>query len=301
MGLNPPPALLVQPDDALASVRSAIMLGSVVPEMRNETLALRADLDHLVTIIKETDAKDATLRARLAAQADERKRFDLLLAEKKRIAGKTAEQLAQEEQRNAELAASVTSLKDLLDQIDKKIADVQAAAQARRTAIASAQNRPLEDLRLEPATRFADMRGRLTLPVRGTLISRFGEKGENGFAANGDTIATRSGAIVLSPVDAVVAFAAPFRSYGQILILDVGDDYKIVMTGLGELAVSSGQTVLAGEPVGTITQMRVASAAATGIDTQTPELYVELRKGNQPLDPATWWLKDELGMVGNDT
>ena len=145
------------------------------------------------------------------------------------------------------------------------------------------------------------MRGRLTLPVRGTLISRFGEKGENGFAANGDTIATRSGAIVLSPVDAVVAFAAPFRSYGQILILDVGDDYKIVMTGLGELAVSSGQTVLAGEPVGTITQMRVASAAATGIDTQTPELYVELRKGKQPLDPATWWLKDELGMVGNDT
>ncbi len=47
MGLNPPPAILVRPDDALASVRSAVLLGAVVPEMRQQTEVLIADLEDL--------------------------------------------------------------------------------------------------------------------------------------------------------------------------------------------------------------------------------------------------------------
>ena len=47
MGLNPPPAILVTPEDALASVRSAILLGAVVPELRGETEILAADLKEL--------------------------------------------------------------------------------------------------------------------------------------------------------------------------------------------------------------------------------------------------------------
>lgn len=44
MGLNPPPAILVRPDDALASVRSAVLLGAVVPEMRSQVEELTGDL-----------------------------------------------------------------------------------------------------------------------------------------------------------------------------------------------------------------------------------------------------------------
>ena len=300
MGLNPPPALLVQPEDALASVRSAIILGAVVPEMRDQTLGLRNDLNKLSNILEQTKQKQATLRTRLEDQIAERERFDLLLAEKQTMLAQSATSLTETEQRNIEMAQNVTSLKDLLLTIERKIDDVAQSAKTKRDVIARAQNIDPSALTLGPTLPFGQMVGQMGLPVRGTLISRFGQNKDDAFAATGDTIATLSGSIVISPVDAVVAFAAPFRSYGKLVILDVGDNYTMVLAGIGTLAIEQGQTVLAGEPLGTMSQTRVASAAATGIDSETPELYIEFRKNGQAIDPGPWWRKQDLGMVGND-
>ena len=73
MGLNPPPAILVRPEDALASVRSAILLGAVVPELRGETMVLVADL-------KELAERAGQLEAEIDLLIDERARHEERLA-----------------------------------------------------------------------------------------------------------------------------------------------------------------------------------------------------------------------------
>ena len=88
MGLNPPPALLVKPEDALSSVRSAILLGAVVPELREQTEVLLADLEELSRVTASIEAERARLAATVEEQVGEKKRLALLLDEKKQAAGR---------------------------------------------------------------------------------------------------------------------------------------------------------------------------------------------------------------------
>ncbi len=81
MGRNPPPALLVTPDDALASVRSAILLGAVVPGIRRETDKLAADLANLSSLQAASAAEKSSLTATMTNSIEEERRMDLLLAE----------------------------------------------------------------------------------------------------------------------------------------------------------------------------------------------------------------------------
>jgi septal ring factor EnvC (AmiA/AmiB activator) len=116
----------------------------------------------------------------------------------------------------------------------------------------------------------------------------------------GDMVATQSGAIVTAPSDGSVLYAGPFRSYGQLLILDAGDGYHVVLAGMGRINVTIGQSVLAGEPVGAMGNAKVASASAAA-GSGGPELYVEFRKDGKPVDPAPWWAVRVSGRTGNDT
>jgi septal ring factor EnvC (AmiA/AmiB activator) len=92
-------------------------------------------------------------------------------------------------------------------------------------------------------------------------------------------IATRSGAQVVTPFDGQIVFEGPFRSYGQILIIEHRGGYHTVLAGLAHVDVVVGQWLKAGEPVGAM------------IDTAQghPQLYVELRRSGQPFDPAPWF------------
>jgi septal ring factor EnvC (AmiA/AmiB activator) len=129
---------------------------------------------------------------------------------------------------------------------------------------------------------------------------RFGAKDGNGGVMLGDMVATQSGAIVTAPADGSVLYAGPFRSYGQLLILDAGDGYHVVLAGMSRINVTLGQSVLAGEPIGAMGEVRVASAAATSANTG-PELYIEFRKDGKPVDPAPWWAERLSGRTGNGT
>ncbi len=102
-------------------------------------------------------------------------------------------------------------------------------------------------------------------------------------------VATQSGAIVTAPADGNVLYAGPFRSYGQLLILNAGDGYHVVLAGMSRISVVTGQPVLAGEPVGAMGEARVASSSASKDENATPELYVEFRKDGKPVDPHPWW------------
>ncbi len=85
MGLNPPPAILVRPEDALSSVRSAILLGAVVPELRQQTDLLLADLTEQSRVRASIEAERARLTAAVGDQAAEKKRLSMLLEAKQKL------------------------------------------------------------------------------------------------------------------------------------------------------------------------------------------------------------------------
>lgn len=293
MGLNPPPAILVKPEDALSSVRSAILLGAVVPQMRRETEKLAADLREQSRVTASIEAERARLTAAMGEQAAEKQRLTLLLEAKRKLQADTEAALADERQKARELADRASSLKDLIASLDAEARNQRAAAE--KAAADAAAQADLALLPVPEANRLADsppfpaLQGQMALPATGRIKRRFGAQDGNGGVMQGDMLATQSGAIVTAPADGTVLYAGPFRSYGQLLILNAGGGYHVVLAGMSRLSVASGQSVLAGEPVGAMGDTRVASTSAAPSANSQPELYVEFRKDGKPVDPAPWW------------
>ncbi|HWT97894.1 MAG TPA: peptidoglycan DD-metalloendopeptidase family protein [Terriglobales bacterium] len=134
------------------------------------------------------------------------------------------------------------------------------------------------------------------IPVRGTLVSAFGSAASDLSQARGILLETRPQAQVVAPFDGRIVFQGPFRSYGQILIIEHRGGYHTVLAGLGRVDAIVGQWLVAGEPVGIMGTSGGATAdtgqSAAGSETSNqdhPKLYVELRHNGQPVDPAPWF------------
>jgi septal ring factor EnvC (AmiA/AmiB activator) len=120
--------------------------------------------------------------------------------------------------------------------------------------------------------------GVLAAPAMGRMVRVWGDKMPGGSKSEGVTYQTRSGAQVAAPVDGVVEFSGPFRSYGQLLILSTSDGYHVLLSGMSSSYVAVGQSVKQGEPVARMAE-RVNGE---------PELYLEVRKSGKPMNPAKW-------------
>ncbi|HWJ71614.1 MAG TPA: peptidoglycan DD-metalloendopeptidase family protein [Kaistia sp.] len=310
MGRKPPPAIVVRPEDALAAVRSAMLLGAVVPELRTEADGLTADLQHLLALKEEKARERDRVRADATALAEEQTRIQLLVAEKKKARAASEEALASEQTRSEQLAAQASSLQDLIDSLEKQVAasadaaaSAKAAEERNKAAIASGEApRQPDNLgapnRIEPAVAFADTKGLLPRPVNGVEVKSFGDADGLGGTTAGVSIATRASAGVSSPSDGWVVYAGPFRSYGQLLIINAGGGYHVLLAGMERINVELGQFVLAGEPVGVMGTRQLASMGAEGIGAQQPLLYVEFRKDGTSIDPAPWWARSSDEKVG---
>ncbi|MDT6939499.1 murein hydrolase activator EnvC [Brucella pseudogrignonensis] len=309
MGLNPPPAILVRPDDALASVRSAVLLGAVVPEMRGQVEELTGDLADMQRVTASIAQEQERLKETRTQQAEEQKRQSLLLEEKKKLQSQSEQEIEAQRKRSEELADRAGSLKELIDGLDKQMAGVRDAADAARKAeaerLAKAQEKAGESTpdanRLHAQIDFASLQGRLALPATGKTIKHFAEKDGVGGNMMGQVVETLPAATITSPSDGVVLYAGTFRSYGQLLILDAGNGYHIVMAGMGRIDVAQGQFVLAGEPVGAMGEKLLASVAPIEVGNGAPLLYIEFRKDGKPVDPAPWWSERLSGRTQNDT
>lgn len=142
--------------------------------------------------------------------------------------------------------------------------------------------------RIKPALPFHKARGRLPLPAAGRTVLNYGEKTQYGGNSKGIVLETRSGAQITSPCDGWVVYAGEFRSYGQLLIINAGGGYHILLAGLSRIDVEPGQFVLAAEPVGTMSGTASTRELKSGSD--APVLYVEFRKEGDPIDPSPWWV-----------
>jgi septal ring factor EnvC (AmiA/AmiB activator) len=311
-GRRTPPALLVRPEDALQSLRTAMLLGAVVPDLRSRAEKIAGELGELIalrkTIASERDqlATDRDKirgdQARLAALVDERQR----------------QQAAREKDLDAENARAIAlsrQVGDLQGLITKMEQDLQSAAKAAEKAAEAARQAEAKDAearaaanaaasaksgpaafkdrsRTTPAIAFASAKGLLPLPVNGHKIRDFGGSDGVGGVQKGISLATKPGSQVTTPCDGWVVYAGPFRSYGQLLILNAGGGYHVLIAGMERISVNIGQFVLTGEPVATMgSTSQVASILAT--NASQPVLYVEFRKDGTPIDPGPWWAANE--------
>ncbi len=290
IGRRPPPALMVRPEDALQAVRTAMLLGAVLPEMRVEAEALVADLTELARVRREIATELETASRDLAALSQDRQRMTLLVEERQKRQSDTERALQAERDRAAELARTADSLKDLIAKLEQDAAGPARGSESagRGAKDGRASLAALKDPgRLAPAIAFVAAKGVLPLPVNGVRIREFGAADRLGSTEKGLSIATRSGAQVTAPCDGWVVYSGPFRSYGQLLILNAGGGYHVLLAGMERISVDLGQFVLTGEPVAIMGTGSHATLGAAG--SSQPVLYVEFRKDGTPVDPGPWW------------
>ncbi|MEO0882030.1 MAG: peptidoglycan DD-metalloendopeptidase family protein [Pseudomonadota bacterium] len=284
-----PPALVVAPGMANKSIRSAILMGHAAPELSTRAAALSEEIDMLNRLERDIrrerarlDAAEATLALKQAEiaklAAAKRAQFEDVTADADRLrlrARTLADQADGLRELLAALEADAPSLPGNKPALRPRYAAIAGGTRGAITDVTPRSSGPrLSELQpLGPSTL-----GAMLKPVSGLIAEGFGDRRRTGGKSEGVTIVTRQSAQVVAPVDGVIEFADVFRSYGHMLILRTSDDYRVIMTGLGDTYGTRGLTVAAGEPVG---QM----SARTN---PPPELYLELRKDDRSEDPAKW-------------
>lgn len=282
LSLWPAETLLAAPVPPEEALRGLLVLQGVTHDVARQAAALREASRRARDRLRAAETERHALSAAEAAAetAAAALESDLQVARRHRAA--TADAASAASQRAAESVARAATLRDALERFEREQARREAAeAKARaRAEAAAARARGRGDAEPRPAAAPpapVQASGGRALPVAGTLLRGFGAAGDDG-PSRGLTWQAAPGARVVSPCGGRVAFAAPFRSYGQLVIVDCGAQQHFVLAGLGRVDVQPGQRILAGEPVGQL------GAAGQGRAT----LYGELRRGGQAVDPGPW-------------
>jgi septal ring factor EnvC (AmiA/AmiB activator) len=285
--LNPPPALVVEPNDVLSALRGAIAFGAIVPELRGEAEQLRKKLERLETIRAEIAEDKDNLKAQTAKLEATRADLEELQLRKRDLMAAADESLAAERARAAELAKQAQTLQELAAALEAE----RKREEAKKAAALAAEQKRLEAIRQKPRVAFADAKGHIEYPAQGRIVRRFGNADGFGGKAKGIFVATRKQAQVLAPADGHIEFAGPFRSYGKLVILNAGGGYRLLLAGMGETTAETGQFVRAGEPVARMGETAApGTLTGDGADKSGPVLYIEFRRNGEAIDPSPWWI-----------
>ncbi len=322
IGRSPPPALVTRRDDALAVVRSAMLLADVFPELKYQADNLSKELDGLVTLetgIREQRDAQKSETDKLAA---ERAGVDRLLEEKKTKLAQGEAALVQVRANVVQQTSDVTGLNELIERLDAQIASAEVAQyeaelaaeralleRTQQQALATPANERVVEIkpastkvafaspdRMKPAMPFETAKGALPLPAQGKRVKAFGDPDVAGGSLKGLSLQTRSEARVTAPSDGWVVYAGPFRSYGQLLIINAGGGYHVLLAGMSRIDVSPGQFVLAGEPIAEMGKPAMPDQSSD--DSSRPVLYVEFRKDGKPINSGPWWAETSEKVQG---
>ncbi len=303
MGANPPPAILIRSGDMAEAVRAATLLSAMTANLKAETERLAhdvADLSATRTTIAEERQRHADA---VVSLTNEKARLAALVDARAQSLASAEAALGSQQKRAADLANQAATLKDLIARIEAEEAQRREQEQAARVADERAARdieakaekaQGVQLVRLRPEVAFSDVKGRLPLPVAGTILKAFGSSDGVGGTEHGILVATLAGAVVSAPADGSVLYSGPFRSYGRLLIIDAGEGYYVLLAGMERTYVSRGEAVLSGEPVGVVGDGSTKMAAAAAVGTGKPVLYIELRKDGTAIDPGPWWAKTDI-------
>lgn len=278
LAMRPPEILALQPGHHDDTIRSAILLRSVVPELRKKAGALREELSGLSAIRRELSSRRTELATATAKLDRQHTRLAALYKRKARLAETTRAERKAAAGRAEKLARNAGDLRDLLAKLEDERRRREAAAkrQASLSIPKPATPKPPVRIRHVPDPSLDTQRGGMAMPARGQIVMRYGEETEEGLSARGMTIRTRPGAQVIAPATGTVAFAGPFRGYGLLLIMEHSGGYHVLLSGMSRIDAAVGQSLRSGEPVGIM---------GPGDGTR---LYVELRRDGQPVNPLPW-------------
>jgi len=261
---RPPALALVQPGSLDDLIRTRALLASTMPAIAARTQGIRAQLAESTRIERQARLAAQSLRARQADLAAERRKLAVLEAASLRERQTYVDAALGEGDRALALGEDARAI-------------VSRSQQQRQDAAVASALAQLSGPVLRPGTRAAPprtgSRPRYILPVDGRVLIGAGEISAAGVHARGVTLATDSEAEVVAPAAGRVVFAAPFRSYDGIVILDHGAGWTTTITNLATLDVVPGDSVGRGDTLG---------AAGSG----RPEITVELRRGGRPVPIA---------------
>ncbi|NHB76511.1 murein hydrolase activator EnvC family protein [Rhodobacter calidifons] len=264
MEANPGPLLLLHPDGALGTARSGMILADVTPALQAEALKLKAELAELADLRALQLSAGEVLQRGLAAAQTARTALSQAMSDRTDLP-----------RRFTEDPEVLKGLLESADTLDAFAAGLSPDSESDRS--------------------FAAEKGRLPLPVLGSLLRRPGEADAAGVRRPGVTLATRSHALVTAPWPATIRFRGPLLDYGNVMILEPGDGYLLVLAGMETLYGEVGEVVAAEAPIGLMGGPATGTAefvaqgpdGSGGRDTET--LYMELRQGAAPVDPIPWF------------
>lgn len=288
LAIRPTDALMLQPLKPADAVRSGLVLAAAIPAITENAAKLKSELEVLYRTRMEIVERRSAIAATAATLLEEQNRLESLYAEKAARQEGLEQQVTDSEARIATLAKEADDLRDLLNRVVAERArqkEEEAKQAALKAPVLTAPDGAAPSLDIVEERRpkppiversFSGARGTLPFPVMGRLARRYGEATDVEGRSKGIVINSRPEAQVVSPFDGTIAFAGPFRGYGQLLIMEHSEGYHTLLAGMSRLDGRVGQRVLAGEPVGVMSPEG------------DPSLYVELRRDGQPINPLPW-------------
>jgi septal ring factor EnvC (AmiA/AmiB activator) len=270
MEADPAPLLLLHPSGPMGTVRSGMMLADVTPAVQAEAEALRAELAEMRDLrALQTAAGDTLTRGLAAAQA-----------------ARTA------------LSQAVSARTDLPQRFTEDPDVLRGLLESADTLDAFTAGLALNAEESTGLNSFQSVKGRLPKPVLGVVLRRPDEADAAGVRRPGLTLATRPRALVTAPWPATIRYVGPLLDYGNVIILEPGDGYLLVLAGIQTVYGKVSDVIEAGAPLGLMgggepgTDEFLASLDEGGGVRDTETLYIELRQGSETVDPEEWFQSD---------
>ena len=315
LSTQPREALLFSSETPIDAARTARLLGIITPELDARARSLQSDLNELHEMREQMAQERDQLAKAVTKLAKENDRLSDLIRKKGQAQKSTLAESASAQSKLEKLAGQAKNLQDLIDRLNKAKAETgpatAPAAPSNQQVASLAQGNgppgnntaaPMTAQRMQQPANFRnfpdagriDARNPIFAPARGRILTHFGDATDTGGASKGLVLETRPGAQIVAPFDGRIAFEGPFRSYGQILIIEHGGGYHTVLAGLDRVDAVVGQWLLAGEPVGSMAPAGAPQGSGDVSPAGRPKLYLELRRNGQPVDPVPWFGTAEI-------
>jgi murein hydrolase activator len=275
-------AMVAYPSGTKNVIRTAILLRAAVPKIEYQAKRLREDLVSLAKTRKMIAFRKIQLDKAGSEFKSKRATLDGLIKVKFAEHKKTVAKRYAAKRKVTKLASRAKNLWDLFDNLEEDKRKLNKIPRNRSFASLRQKNLRSPDLNVPVDLKpFALARGSLLYPAAGRTSGQYGEAVRRGVTRKGLVIETRSSAQVVAPYGGKVVFAGDFRGYGQLLIIDHGDGYHTLLSGMKRIDGVMGQYLQLGEPIGIM-----GNPGAN-----RPKLYVELRRNNQPINPEPWLIR----------
>ncbi len=266
------PLALLHPSGPLGTARSGMIVSDITPALQQKAAQLRTRLEEV-----------STLRAlqESAAQTLEQGLNDVQKA-------------------RTELNQAVSNRTDLPNRFLTDPAKLQNLIDSAETLEGFASGLSQIDMdgaAPDPVQDFKTAKGTLPMPVEGTVLRHFKEADAAGIRRPGLLIATRPVALVTNPWPATLRYRGPLLDYGNVAIVEPEAGTLLILAGMAQVFGEVGQVLPPGTPVGIMGGAspdadRFFQNAVNGAGSEQSEtLYMELRVGEKPVDPAQWFAR----------